>query len=288
MPTQPILNDDRPPADFFAPPARLYARLTLWIIGLVGALVIGVWAAATPGGLMGKADAIGYAICHRIAARSFFAGARQLPLCARCTGIYMGVITGLAFILVRGRSRAGRLPRVRVLVVMLVLGALYAADGLNSYLSLFDSYTPIYQPNNTLRLFTGTTFGLAMIMMVVPVLNTIAWAAPERRAPLDGLRDLGALYLIAGGVALIVLEGDVPLLRDLIGLISAVGTLVMFCVVGCVLFLTVSRRENTARRWRDLAVPAFAGLIFAILVIGGIDAVRYLFTGTWNGFTLPG
>ncbi len=288
MPAQHALDNDRTTADFFAPPARPYSRLTLWIIGLVGALVIGVWLAATPGGLMGKADAIGYAICHRIAARSFFAGSRQLPLCARCTGIYMGVITGLAFVMVRGRARAAQLPRIRVLVVMLALGALYAVDGLNSYLSLFDSYHPIYQPSNTLRLFTGTTFGLAMITLVVPVFNTIVWAAPQRRAPLDGLRELGMLYGMAGGVALIVLKGNITLLRDLVGLLSAVGTLIMFCVVGCVLFLTITRRENTMRHWRELAVPAFAGLVFAILVIGGIDAVRYLFTGTWNGFTLPG
>jgi len=35
-------------------------------------------------------------------------------------------------------------------------------------------------------------------------------------------------------------------------------------------------------------VPALAGLTFALVVIGGIDAVRYLLTGTWDGFPLPG
>lgn len=35
-----------------------------------------------PGGLLDKADKVGYAVCHRITIRSFLIGERQMPLCA--------------------------------------------------------------------------------------------------------------------------------------------------------------------------------------------------------------
>ncbi len=62
----------------------------------VGLLLVG-WLWNTPAGLLGKADALGYAVCHRIDVRSFHLGERQLPLCARCTGMYLGAMLGLVF-----------------------------------------------------------------------------------------------------------------------------------------------------------------------------------------------
>jgi uncharacterized membrane protein len=268
------------------PPLR-YSRITAWIIAVLGGLIVGVWLFSTPPGLLGKADAIGYAVCHRIAVRSFHVHDRPLPLCARCTGTYLGVITGLLAFAAQGRLRAGRLPRIRILALLAVGVMAYGVDGLNSYLSLFEAYTPIYQPTNTLRLITGYAFGLAMITVVAPVFNMMVWRAPQPAAPLRSVKELAALVAVSALVIAAVLI-QVPALLIAFGLISAAGVLVMFGVVGSALFLTLTGHENSATRWADLVVPVLAGLVFAVSVIGAIDAVRYLFTGTWNGFTLPG
>ena len=39
--------------------------------------------------------ALGSVVCHQIAERSFYWGATQFPLCARCTGLYVGGLVGL-------------------------------------------------------------------------------------------------------------------------------------------------------------------------------------------------
>lgn len=265
--------------------ARPYSRPAVWLLALLGAVTAGLWLLGTPHGVLGKADAIGYAICHRIDERSFHAHDRALPLCARCTGIYLGVITGLVVFAARGRLRAARLPRVRVLLVMIGLGAAYGVDGLNSYLTLFEFYTPLYPPTNTLRLLTGMTFGLAMISIVLPVFNGIVWQTPRRDAPLRSLRDLLALYAIAGGVAVAVLI-RVPALLTALGLVSVAGVVLMFVLIGGAAFITLTRRDNSFTHWRDLALPVGAGLVFALTMIGGIDLLRYLITGTWDGFVL--
>jgi uncharacterized membrane protein len=41
-------------------------------------------------------SAVGSVICHQIPERSFFWGAYQFPVCARCTGLYASGALGLA------------------------------------------------------------------------------------------------------------------------------------------------------------------------------------------------
>jgi hypothetical protein len=77
-----------------SPTAR---RVVFGSAAILAGLIIGLWLLGTPPGILGKADAIGYAVCHRIAERSFHTHDRPLPLCARCTGMYLGVIAGLAY-----------------------------------------------------------------------------------------------------------------------------------------------------------------------------------------------
>lgn len=270
-----------------SPGPRPYARRLVWLLAALGGAILALWIAGTPPGLLGKADAVGYAICHRIAERSLHTHDRQLPLCARCTGTYLGVSAALSVLAARGRLRAAHLPPARVLGGLVLLGLSYAADGLNSYLTLFDFYTPVYTPHNTLRLFTGAAFGIGMITVVLPVINALAWAHPLRRAPVASLRELGIVVLAAAGACGLALI-DQPLLRAGLGVLSAAAVLLMFALIGMVVFLTLTRRENTATRWRDLLLPALAGLTFALAITGAIDLLRYAFTGTWDGFVLPG
>lgn len=271
-------------------PPTDYAKRTLRALAIMGGIAGAAWLIGTPPGILGKADAVGYAICHRIAERSFHAHDHQMPLCARCTGIYLGVFIGLMAFILAGRLRAAKLPNAKVLIAIAAPITFYGFDGLNSYFSIFEFYRPIYQPHNTLRLLTGTTFGLAMITIVVPVFNMIAWEQREDTgalAPLKTLREWAALYAVAGLACLLVLWQQ-PAILYAVSVISALMVLMLFSVIGMVMFLTLSERENTLTHWHELIIPAAAGLTFAIIMIGTIDLARYLFTGTWDGFVLAG
>ena len=39
--------------------------------------------------------AVGSVVCHQLPERSFFLDGRQLPVCARCTGLYLSGAAGL-------------------------------------------------------------------------------------------------------------------------------------------------------------------------------------------------
>lgn len=155
----------------------------------------------TPGGLLDKADHVGYAVCHQIPIRSPFFGGRQLPLCARCSGQFLGALGGLLLLLALGRGKAGKLPPTAVILVLLAFLAAWALDGLNSYLTLFPGAPHLYEPHNILRTTTGALQGVALISLALPFFNVTLWARPSPRPTINNLREV--LFLL-GVVALIV------------------------------------------------------------------------------------
>ena len=130
-----------------------------------------VFLIATPGGLLTKANMIGYAVCHRIESHSFTIAGRQLPLCARCSGTFIGALTGFfGQAVVLRRRRTAEFPPPLIIVILVGLTLLWATDGFNSYMTLLNG-PHLYEPQNWLRLTTGALNGLTMSALVYPVFN---------------------------------------------------------------------------------------------------------------------
>lgn len=251
------------------------------VLLIVGLLLV-AWLLNTPAGLLGKADAIGYAVCHRIDTRSFHLGDRQLPLCARCTGMYLGAVAGLGYQAFASRRRAGMPPRRLWAPIAVLIGA-FTLDGLNSYFSLFPALPTLYVPNNTLRLLTGSGMGLAISSLLFPAFNQTVWRDWDARPALDGWKTfLKALALVLL-LDLVVLTEN-PLVLYPMALVSAAGVLVLLSLVYSMLWLMILRHENRFDRVRQLVMPLAAGFGVAILQIIALDALRFLLTGTWDGF----
>jgi len=183
-----------------------------YIIPIVAVSVFVFWLTFTPGGLMGKADAVGYAVCHRIKARSFHFGDRQIPLCARCTGQYLGAVSGLLFLSIKRPKRVGR-PPWKIIIPLILFVLLFAVDGLNSYLHLIPALSQyyLYEPNNLLRLFTGTGLGLGMSVLLFPAFNEIIWKKRSPAPIVEGVKDFCQLVLIGIIIDILVLTEN-PLL----------------------------------------------------------------------------
>ena len=250
---------------------------------LVGLLLLG-WLLNTPAGLLGKADAIGYAVCHRIDLRSFHLGDRQLPLCARCTGMHLGALLGLAYQAILSRRKAGLPPR-RVQVVLGLLACAFAVDGANSFLSLIPGAPSLYEPQNLLRLLTGTGMGLAIAVLLFPAFNQTAWRDWQSQPALTGFKQLGGLVALALLLDLVVLSGN-PLVLYPLALLSAAGVLVELTLVYAMVAMMVFRAENLYTRLAQMLLPLTGGFGLGLLQIAALDFIRYLFTRTWDGFHL--
>ncbi len=254
------------------------------VLLIVGIVLLALWLQTTPPGLLGKADAIGYAVCHRIDLRSFHMGERALPLCARCTGMYLGAMLGLLFQALTA-PRHGGLPEKRLWPPLLLLALAFAVDGGNSYLHFFPGAPGLYEPNNILRLLTGTGVGLVMAAFVYPAFHQTMWKRWVDKPALQDYRSLGLLILLALLADALVLTEN-PLLLYPLALISAGGVLVLLSMVYGMLWMMLWRIENTLERPGQTVVPLLIGLVFGLLQIAFLDFLRYQLTGTWDGFHL--
>jgi uncharacterized membrane protein len=253
-------------------------RRRVAVIALSASLaIIATYLAFPPYSILGKADLIAYGLCHRIPERSFFFAGQQLPLCARCTGTYLGAMLGFAFIVVTRRTRARNLPPLPVLLALIGFIALWGIDGLNSYLSFFPNAPHLYQPHNWSRLTTGSLQGLTLSLIVSPVFAYSFWRETSDDSSLRNFGELLLLLAILAPLILITLSGW-PFLLYPLALITITGVLVMLGAVNTMIVLIVARQEATARTWREGVVPAVVGLALAFLEIGAMDLFRYYFT----------
>lgn len=260
----------------------------LFLIG-VGALLLLAFYAVTDSSYLAHdhalngSDWLGAAICHRITVRSFSINGRQLPLCARCTGMYLGVALTFLTLALSGRLRRRELPPLPLLLVLAGFVGLMAVDGLNSYSHFFPNVPHLYEPRNWLRLATGLATGLAMGLMVFPALAQTLWRYGEPYAPINTGRELAGLVLVAAAAMLFLLSNQ-PAILYVLALVSTAGVLIIVTAINSVLLLVLLRRDGQASRRREAALPLLAGLALAIVQLGALSLLRFNLTGTITGF----
>jgi len=259
------------------------SRYTLQKLVPFGAagLLLGIWLSFTPAGLLGKADAVAYAICHRIASHSFFIGDRQIPLCARCTGMYLGALLGLVYS--RRGGHNGGMPNLKISIPLVIFFLAFAIDGVNSYLQLFPFYASLYKTENWMRLITGAGMGLGIAAILQPVFNQTIWQDWTGKPILHSWKQIGILTLLAGLIALAVLSQN-PLLLYPLALLSSASVLILLGMIYTIVWVLLRKKENMFQNLSQLSGYLAAGFTTALLQIGIMDLGRYILTGTWAGF----
>ncbi len=269
------------------PLGKLIVRVLVILLALGTATA---WLQLTPPGLWGKAEAIGYAVCHRLSERSFHIGERQLPLCARCSGMYLGAVVGLLYQFWRA-PRCSAMPRWSVFVVLGVLAVAFAVDGANSYLALAKISYPaalerirnLYQPSNMLRLLTGSGLGLGLAAIVFPTFNATVWANPKETSAFPSLKSflpvLGLTFLLD----LLTLTEN-PLFLYPLAVVSVLGVLSILTLVYGLVWAMITRQENVFQHWSQMGLVLLLGFTTALLQIGVIDFFRFALTGAWDAF----
>ncbi|MFH1907223.1 MAG: DUF2085 domain-containing protein, partial [Chloroflexota bacterium] len=255
-----------------------------YLVILAALLVFMGWMLSTPPGLLGKADAAGYAVCHRIDARSFHIGERQLPLCARCSGMYLGAMLGLTYQIIFAPKRSG-VPHWSVIVPLALFVVAFGIDGTNSYLYLIKETYPgaftrlpnLYAPSNTLRLLTGSGMGLGIAGMLFPAFNQTVWKDADQRPAFAHLKPFVPLLGLTLALDLLVLT-ESPIVLYPAAFISAGGVLVLLTMVYAMVWVMLMQQENGFTRYSQLWLALTAGFTIAMLQVAAIDALRFWLT----------
>jgi uncharacterized membrane protein len=260
-------------------------RPSLWrwvLLGIAVALTA-VWLFLTPSGLLGKADAVGYSVCHQIGTRAFHMNGRPFPLCARCSGMFLGAMLGLIFQVVQGRK--GKMPPVAVIVLFGLMALAWALDGVNSFLMLAPGDIAVYETQNWTRLVTGTGMGVALSAFVFPSFVQTMFQDWEEQSGFGSWKQVLGVILIAVVLDVLLLL-EIPWVLYPFALIGSAGVIVLLVMIYSMVLVMAFRKENIFTSFRELWVPLVGGYILAMLQIGGVDLLRYLLTGTWAGFVL--
>ena len=262
-------------------------------VPLLALIILFAWLALTPGGLLGKADAVGYAVCHRIASHSFFFGDRQLPLCARCSGMHLGALLALTYQVRLGKR--GGMPSKKLLVVLGVFLLAFAVDGVNSYLtlgqesgssiSLFANFQPLYIPMNWLRALTGIMMGLGIGAVLYPIFNQTMYKEWDPRPSLSSWRDLFQLLGLGILLEAALLSNNVFFLYPL-AILSSLTVLLILSMIYAIVWAMIMKQENVFSSLQQSWMILLLGFTTAVLQIGIMDYGRFMLTGTWNGFGL--
>ena len=109
--------------------------------------------------------AVGSVICHQLPERSFHLWTAQLPVCARCTGIYAGAAVAVIVASVaRGVEPRGRGPER---AAPHTSRAILVAAALPTLATLVYEWTTGHMPANAIRAAAGAPLGATVVWMVL-------------------------------------------------------------------------------------------------------------------------
>ena len=247
----------------------------LFLGGLLS--LVGLFLTATPGGLLEKAKLIGFALCHQIPERSFFFHEHQAPLCARCTGIYLGMALGLVFLVIRRRTRASRLPPVPIVATLILFIIAMGIDGVNSTISIIPGAPQLYHTTNLHRIITGTLCGVAISVLFLPYFSTAVWREVSGERTLQNGWELLVLLLVTAAVIVLVASTPDWLLYP-ITIISVAGPLLLLSFMVAVVWMSTRQKDSAVSGLRQMIIPMIFGLACSLILITLMDILRSIAT----------
>jgi uncharacterized membrane protein len=136
-----------------------------WVLLLVAAPFL-------PPLLSAMTYAFGSVICHQIAERSFHLHTYQLPVCARCVGLYSGAALAGAWVALR-RAILPLWPAAREARLITAVAAI------PTLVTVVLEWAGWWQPSNVTRAMAGVPLGAAVAYVVLRALRQRGEAAPR-------------------------------------------------------------------------------------------------------------
>ncbi|MBM3130306.1 MAG: DUF2085 domain-containing protein [Chloroflexi bacterium] len=217
----------------------------------------------------------GSAVCHQFHDHSYQVAGVPLPLCARCTGMYLGALLTLLFHAWR-HPRASGTPRPWILFALVLFFFAWAGDGVNSFAATFSLVPHLYPPQNILRLITGALMGITIGSLVFIVFNSLVWRAPSPDSIFATRREFFALLGLSALFVLIV-HSEFALLLVPLNLAIVIAILALHTTLVTAFSANLTR---PALNWRQ-ALPLFAlGALIALMYLSAIAWLRALLLPT--------
>ena len=250
--------------------------ITSIVVILIAGIITANWFFHTPHGIYEKAFAVGSSVCHQIPSHSYEISGIQFPLCARCSGLYLGSFIGLAYYLTQGRKKA--LPKKGFSLLLLIFFLAWAGDGVNSFITDFLNKTILYETTNTTRLITGFGMGLVMSTALMTLFNLTVWQDGKNQPLLHNLLQVAAYTAASAVIAWILLSSN-AIFFQFFAYISIVTVMAIITLLYTIFWIILLKKENSFAKWSSLGLFLTGGFATAMLQITLLNLLRQLVIG---------
>jgi uncharacterized membrane protein len=248
----------------------LQGLLVWWLLVLVAFFLV-------PWPLSAKVWVAVHGLCAQRPGHMLLFGEQVLPLCARDSGTYLGVLLGTVYLLARGRWRAAGRPLRAFWFVLAAALLFFGVDVVNSVALDWFGWQA-YPPHNALRLASGLLLGLVTSVLLLWVVHLAFANRQTERRIVAQWGDLLGLAGVGIGGGLILWSGWPPLYVPAT-VLSVGGAVLLLWVGNALFFLTRARgRELIADFWE----------ITPFLFWGGIAAVAEMALLAWLRYRVGG
>ena len=161
-----------------------------------------------------------------------------MPVCSRCTGIYIGFIFSIIVILVLERKVKTSVPSFKIITALIIFAFFMGLDSILAALR-------IIEPNNYARLITGYIVGWFIAMLLLPLKNSVMWKTGIEKQYLDNkLRFI--LWVVAGIAIILLFYFTFKKMLFVWSLLSLTGEILLIAYLLLILIFALSRRiKNT-------------------------------------------
>ncbi len=124
----------------------------------------------------------GAMICHQLPTRTLLLNDMPLPVCARDTGIYIGMFVSLLYLYIKGRWKSDKPPKLSLTLALCLLLIPMMLDGVSSYVGFRTT-------NNLIRVLSGGFFGMGIPFFLLPLAN-FKVNSPNKFASLNAMKEI--------------------------------------------------------------------------------------------------
>lgn len=170
---------------------------------------------------------IGSSVCHQLGERSLHLGEYVLPVCARCTGIYISFFISFIYLIFTKGYRGNKPFKIRETLFMVICLLPLMVDGVGSYIGF-------WQSNNLLRIITGSLAGFVVLPFMVLIYNF----SPQYKNDKYIFKKSFHIYLIgfiAVSLGALLYLGVFDSLYYIIYIVISLGIVIYYSSIFCVI-----------------------------------------------------
>lgn len=202
---------------------------------------------------------IGFSVCHQLPSRSLSIGGLVLPVCSRCSGIYIGFTITAVILFAMFRKKENDLPPPYVLIILALFFFSTIVDGIASNFGL-------YSTNNSLRFITGFLCGSSIITIIYPVF-TFQYYKDSKKEKIFKRPVKFIIYIVLLIIFIIVTLFRFRFLGSFYYYLSTFSILFTFYFINIVILLLIPYFSQKAPRLasRFLVLPSILSVILSFM-----------------------